>query len=486
MSLRRRMLQGAAVVSAGQALGQGLSFVRNIIVARLISPEDFGIAATFALTVSLLEMLSDVAPDKLLIQAPDGDDARLQATAQCWQFVRGLGSALLIAALAWPVSRLFGVPQAQWAFYWLALVPLLRGLVHLDIKRLQRSMRFVPQLWTDVGSQALITVAAWPLAHWTRSYTAVLWLVLAQSAALALLSHLLAERPYRWNADGRLMRRLLDFGWPLLVNGLLMFGIVQGDRLIVGTAYSIRDLGVYSAAVALATAPAALLNAVVSSVMLPVLAGVQFDRPRFQQRYVLCAELFALLAGLLAVLYVCTGARLLVSLFGPGYAAGGALVVVLGVAQSIRLVRVGPTVAALALGDTRNCMWANVGRLGGVAGAVGLALHRAALGWIPVAALAGELLALVCSLARLARRYALAQRACLQPSGCAALFVAAPALAVACGWFPRGWPGALLLTFACGAGCALLVACTSAALGVECRAAWSGLRQKSAPLAAAD
>ena len=69
---------------------QGLSFVRNIIVARLISPQDFGIAATFAITMSLLEMISDLAADRLIIQAKDGEDPQLQATAQLWQFTRGL------------------------------------------------------------------------------------------------------------------------------------------------------------------------------------------------------------------------------------------------------------------------------------------------------------------------------------------------------------------------------------------------------------
>ena len=135
MSLRRHVFKGAAVVGGGQALGQVLSFVRNVIVARLLGPDDFGIAATFALTVSLLEMISDLGTDKLIILAADGDNPRLQASAQLWQFAREAVGALLILALAWPLAALFGVPQARWAFYWLALVPLLRGLLHLDIKR---------------------------------------------------------------------------------------------------------------------------------------------------------------------------------------------------------------------------------------------------------------------------------------------------------------------------------------------------------------
>ena len=84
----------------------------------------------------------------------------------------------------------------------------------------------------------------------------MLWLVIAQAAALAA-----AIAPCWPSGDiagltiGEYARRLLTFGWPLLVNGLLMFGIVQGDRLIIGTAYSVYDLGIYSVALTLAMAP---------------------------------------------------------------------------------------------------------------------------------------------------------------------------------------------------------------------------------------
>jgi len=485
VSLRGRVLKGAALLSAGQGLGQALSFIRNIIVARLVSPDDFGIAATFAITVSLLEMISDLAADKLLIQARDGDDENLQATAQLWQFTRGLGSAVLIALLAWPMSRLFKVPQAQWAFYWLALVPLLRGFVHLDLKRLQRGMKFTPQVLTEVGSQALITAAVWPLAWWLRDYSAVLWLVIVQAAALAVLSHVVAERRYRWRYDREQAQRLLGFGWPLLINGLLMFGIFQGDRLIIGTGYSMYDLGIYSAALTLAMAPSMLLGGIIASLMLPLLSAAQDNALEFRRRYALSIGALAMLAGALAIVFVCVGPRLLSALFGSRYAAGGVYLAFLGLAQSARLLRVGPTLAALALSDTQNSLWANVWRLSGVAAAVVLALGHMALIWIPLAALAGELLALGYALLRLARRYDLPPMMCFRPACSAAVLVVPALVLAACGWHPHDWLRLLLLAVGLVLACVVLVTATSTALRAECRAAWVQVRRLT-PLAAAN
>ena len=69
MSLRKRILAGFSILAGGQILAQSFALVRNVIIARLISPDDFGIAATFVITVSLFEMISNLAVDQLLVQA---------------------------------------------------------------------------------------------------------------------------------------------------------------------------------------------------------------------------------------------------------------------------------------------------------------------------------------------------------------------------------------------------------------------------------
>src|SRR5262245_40383824 len=115
------VLKSGLKLSANQALVQGCSFLRNVIIARLVSPEDFGIAATFAITYYLLDMASNIGVATHVIQAENGEDPRFQNTAQLLCFTRGLINGLIIFALAVPLSSLFGIPQAKWAFGVLAL-----------------------------------------------------------------------------------------------------------------------------------------------------------------------------------------------------------------------------------------------------------------------------------------------------------------------------------------------------------------------------
>ena len=230
MSLRRKVLQGSGLMMGGQMLGLGMSFIRNIIVARLISTDDFGIASTFFISISLFEMISNLSVDRLLVQAEDGDGPEFQATAQAFQALRGAANSLLMFLLAWPFSRLFDIPQALWAFQCVALVPLIRGFVHLDPKRLHREMRFGRDVLSELLPQAVALALAWPLAKWFGNYAAVLWLLVAQAAAMVLVSHITAVRRYAWAWNRALFTRMARFGWPLLLNGLLMFLIRQGTE----------------------------------------------------------------------------------------------------------------------------------------------------------------------------------------------------------------------------------------------------------------
>ncbi len=198
MKTREKLLRGTLALGSGQVLGQGLALLRNVIVARMVTTADYGIASAFMVTVQLLESLSDLGTGTYLIQSPHGDDESTIDTAHTVNALRAVMNAIVLFGLAWPVSALFGIPQARWAFQCLALWPLFNGIAHLDLCRLQRQMRFDQAVTDEVASQAAALLLAWPLAYWLRDYSAILWLLLIQRLVATGASFLLAERPYRW------------------------------------------------------------------------------------------------------------------------------------------------------------------------------------------------------------------------------------------------------------------------------------------------
>jgi len=425
------VLRGAAVMFAGQVFGQAASFARNLIVARMISAADFGIAATFAVTMSLLEMLGDLAVDKLLVQAKDGDDPLVQDTAQFVQFVRGVVGGAALFVLADVVAAVFGLPDVRWAFRTLAVVPVVNGLAHLDVRRMQRDMRFLPCAAVDALPQLAATIAAWPLAAWLGDWRVVLWCSLLQAALSAALSHVLAERRYGWSRDRAVARRIVAFGWPLVVNAVLMFAIFQGDRIVVGTSYPLADLGAYSLAFSITFVPTSVLARVATAVFLPLLSRVQDDPAQLRRRAAACAHSVALATALVAVPLVAAGGPLIVALFGAKYERAASVMPWLAAMQGVRMLRVAPVLVSLARADTVNSMLSNVWRSCALPAMAFAAWRHVDLEWIAAAGLGGEVVAFLYSVGRLRRRHGLPIGVTLAP--CAVAFGGSvAALAYAC------------------------------------------------------
>jgi O-antigen/teichoic acid export membrane protein len=378
--LRKRLLRGGAWLTAGNALSAGASFLRNIIIARLVSVEDFGIVVLLTLTLAVVETVSNLAVDRLLIQAPDGDDPKLQATAHALQIVRGiLGGTIVFLSAAW-VAALLKIPQATWALQILALVPMIRSLIHLDTVRFQREMLYRPTFWVEALPQVVSLTLAVPLAYWLRDYSAIVWAMLAQVFTQTVVTHHLASRPYQWAWDRKTVLRILTFGWPLLANGLLMFAIFQGDKALIAIAFTTEVVGWYGAAFMLSMAPAMLVTSVMQGLLLPVLSNCQDVPEEFQLR---CRQVVqaCLAVGLLtAAVFAVFGPELLVALFGGRYRDGTVVVILLGLTQGVRIAKAGQFVSAVALGSTKLPLIANLARGGALLAAIGLV----SIGYSPV------------------------------------------------------------------------------------------------------
>lgn len=416
--------RGAIELLAGQGAAQASSFLRNIILARILRPADFGVAAIFGITLHVVEMLSNVGAEKLLVQAEDGDEPPFQKAVQLLRAVRGLLSGLLIVLLAAPIAGIFGIPEATWGFRCLALITVIRGIHHLDVQRLQRHLRFGPTMIVDSGSSWLATIVSIPAALWLRNWAAMLVVLIAQATSSAVASHLLAERKYDWEWDRTYWRRIVHWGWPLMVNSGLMLAILEGDRIIIGAAhrfsklgaYTMADLGRYSAAFGLTMAPTMLIANVSSSLFLPVLSRAQNHKVLFRERLTACAQASCLMAAVVSVIFIVAGDSLVTLIYGARYATSGAVVAWLGAMWAIRIVRVAPTLAAMATGDTRNAMYSNLVRSAALLGMVLAAVLAAELHWIAVAGFCGEILALAVSICLLARRNAISPRISALPA----------------------------------------------------------------------
>ena len=403
-TLARRIFRGGTLLIAGHAGARALGLIRLMILARLLGPEQFGLASLLIICLLMLEMMSNLSFDKAMIRADDARARSLQSSAHLLAFVRGTLIALVMLTLASPLAALIGAPGAEWMIRWLALAPFLTGLAHLEPKRIQREMRYVPDVKVELVAHAVVTLAAWPVASSIGDASAVVWLIVGRCLLQALGSHLVSEGPYRWSLDAERVRHLVAFGLPLIVNGILMFVILQGDQVLVGRVFGLDTLGVYAAIYGLIAAPVLLIGKISTSLLLPVYAASRRVGDTFQRTHRFAAHGMGLIAVILMGGAIAVGEEVITLVYGTAYSPGFWLVAAVGVMQGIRLLRVAPSIASLAIGDTTNMMYANLVRAMALPAAMWAALSGSPVFIVALCGAMGEVVALIVMLARLASR----------------------------------------------------------------------------------
>jgi len=389
------------VLGTSQVLSRGFSFARNVIIARLISPADFGVAATFVITVTLFERLSNFGLQLFIVQDPDGESKHLQNSCHSVQIIRGLLIALIIFLFSWPISNLFHIPDALWAFQLLAIVPLLHGFNHLDMFRFQRNVRYMPKAIVETVSELVVLIAAWPLGMYFRDYSALLWLLIGKSVIFAVASHIVADRRYGLSVDFNAIKKIISFGWPLVINGLMLFGIQQGDRLIIGSNYDMTSLGLYSVAFTLTGTVSMMMANINRSLMLPLFSSVQNEKSVYLQRYKTSIHIVSSISFIILILFILYGSWLITFFYGDKYNGAAIFIIWLAAEQTMRMLRSVPTQASIAVKDTKNSMIANVSRLIALPTALFVAVSGYNLIWIPIIGFISEIFSYFISVIRL-------------------------------------------------------------------------------------
>lgn len=423
------MFRTALIILSGNAAASLLTLARNLLVARLISVEDYGIAATFAIAMTLVEMISALGLQQQIVQDKDGDTDDFQAGVQGFNLMRGVISGLVLYLAAGWIAELLHIPDAAWAYQLLALVPVINGLMHFDIYRLTRKLRYGPQMLTMSLPALVSLLVVWPLSMIWPDYRVMLIAILVQFGLMLLASHLTAERRFRVSFDTGVMGAAFRFGWPLLINNLMLFAVFNGDKLIVGNQLGLEELAILAMGYTLTLTPTLVMAKSAQNFFLPQLSAVQDDPARFQPLAVatLQAVLVMSLAFLLGVVLV--GGPVVTLLLGEKYAALPPLLIGLGIMQTIRVMKAGGAIVALARGQTSNAMIANAFRIAVLPVAFWVAAGGGDLRQIVIIGILGEVLGLVASLALLQLRLDLSMASLRWP------LLAALAMIVATGWY---------------------------------------------------
>jgi O-antigen/teichoic acid export membrane protein len=355
--------KGARLFFAAAMTSQIAALVRYVFLARLLGPEQLGLAATLMVTASFFDLVSDTGADRFLIQDRFGDREDVQSLVHLAYVIRGTVTAIAMVAFCVPLAAVYRAPQLAVGFAFLAISPFVRGFLHLDIKRAQRRFDFRPEARRLIASELIGLVVLIAAAWFERNFYAVIWGVVARDLSRTLLSHLFAERPYRLHWVREAGMRLVRFSYPLMLTGLMLFIGTQGDRVVVAHWLGARSLGLYSAVLLLIYVPSFVILNYMHGLYVPMISAER-DHPDRREHIIETMGGQTFVLGIV----MCAGFALVAPtavtiLYGHRYTQSAFLIGAIGIMQCARFLIGWPTTVNLSLGHSRYVFASNFVRL---------------------------------------------------------------------------------------------------------------------------
>lgn len=259
-SLSQRVLRAGSWVLAGHVLSQVLRLGSNLILARLLAPDDFGLMQVGYMVLTGLHLFSDMGLWQSVVRSPHGEESRFLHTAWTVHVVRGfiLAIVTLLLALAlyiadvqgWtPPHTVYNDPRLPWVIAAFAAMAIIIGLGSMRASLAERHLQQRLLARNELVAQILTLTAMVAVAWYTRSFVALVVGALLSAGIKTWMSHYwLPGPPDRLGIDRPALQELIQFGKWVFVSSIIGYLASNADRLLLGLLIDGTSFGLYSVA----------------------------------------------------------------------------------------------------------------------------------------------------------------------------------------------------------------------------------------------
>ena len=316
-----RGLSWSMLAALGQAV---LQLVAIVVLSRLVSVEEFGVAVASTVVMSLAIMVSQLGIGPAVVQARRLEGADVGTAFHLATLLSVLLAGVLFF-LAPVLGPLVGLPADAPYLQLLSIALVLGGVSAVARGLLQRQLRFRDLALAELGSYGIGYLgAAVVLAHAGAGAAALIWGQIAQSLLMAVACYALTRHDVRLRRMSVMLasaKRLFRFGSGYSLSQLGNWVGNNGDNLVVTSVLGPAALGLYSRAYQLLVHPAQLIGTVADKVLFPSMARIQDDHERLARAYVVANSLVALVTLPAGVLLCVVAPEIVNVLLGPGWSA---------------------------------------------------------------------------------------------------------------------------------------------------------------------
>jgi len=318
--LKSKVARSSFWMGGAGGLEQGLRFLRNMILTRLLAPEAFGLMAIVLAFSTFFDSLTAIGIRQAIIQNDKGEDRKYLNGAWWLSFVR---SAVLyfLAFIGAPfISKFYGNPELILLMRVAFLSILLKGIMsprgYVAIKQLN----FKRWVIIENGGGILGVMTAVILAYVIQNVWAIVIGFTVEAASRFVLSYIICPFLPGIVFRKESLRDLLKYARGMLGLPILTFIFMRADVFVLGKLVSQAELGLYSMAVTLASIPSQLVLKLFGQIVMPTFVAMQSDNERLNNALLKITSGIIILCFPLLIFSIFYGKYFLHVVYGEIYA----------------------------------------------------------------------------------------------------------------------------------------------------------------------
>lgn len=317
--LKARSARGALVLGIGTIIERVLRLVRNMILARLLAPESFGLMGIIMAVITVMDSFSDIGVRQSIIHNKAGKEPQYLNASWWIGALRGVVLFAIGFFAASLICRFYDKPQLLWLLRFTFVAVLFNGVLSPRIFVLQKEFKFVQSTLLIQGSDLLGTLVSIALALYMRSVWVLAIGFVVQSAFRCMLSFIFYPIKPNLHINREHLKEVAKFGKGMFGLPFLTVICMQADVFVLGKMIPSETLGMYVLAISLARQPTFVFARTIGSVLLPAFSEKQASTQAIRDAFLKIVKVMLIVGLPGATLAFLFSAPILSVIYGEQY-----------------------------------------------------------------------------------------------------------------------------------------------------------------------
>ena len=355
-----QIAKGAAWMMGFKLLDKSVGLVSTLVLARVLTPADFGLVAMATAVVALVGLMGAFGFETALIQRQDSDRSHYD-TAWTFNVIFGIGVAVMLLVLAVPAASFYREPRLELMLPALALGAVIGSFGNIGTVAFRKELDFRKEFKFLLAKRLASFAVTVTLALTFRSFWALIAGMVTGTLMAVFISYVL--HPYRPRFSLAARGDLMHFSKWLFISNLIQFLHSRSTDFILGRTVGSHGLGIYNIANEIAAMPSTELIAPLNRAVYPAYARLANAPEKLLERFLEVFGIICLLAFPIAVGLYCVSNLVVRVLLGPQWQDAVPIMQIAGLSGLLAALQSNMYLVILAMGQPKANTFLSAGLL---------------------------------------------------------------------------------------------------------------------------